>query len=548
MMQRNLDKDDIRDASDLLTHIDGWEKTGAYDENAIEALDRWHAKRERIHREAEALYTNIYAAYEAYVDSYESQHHSMEPERIAADMMNHNMSDSHIGTIGRALDEIQVEGTDLAVMQQAVMTPAYEQRLWHILHDVNSLLLEEDQFFGYFYLQMAHRIRFDMTSAFGINLKQGGYVLYVNPFILLRQPPDVMKDGIKREILHIISAHLMRVKALSQSFNKTAVHMAMDMVVNDYLEHVDRDAVTVANVNKRFGLLLKRFRTIEYYAKAIDKAMKEKPELFVPVDNSDTAVAMEFDPQTSHDIWDESDSIDTDTMDQITERYINEASKGDMEGYVKSLIDTFQKTRRALPWYFYLKKLMGKVASGYKKTTMRRNRRQPERLELSGTLRQHKANVWVALDMSGSITDAEFTNALEQVLQIVHAYNHRITVVECDNEVRRTYTMESVKDVKPRLDVRGATAFSPVFALANQNRVDLLVYFTDGKGEERLREASRGYKVLWVLTGENPQLSLHNPYGMVRELGYVGVDETQDIDEFVRMSNRGGFSMANQEI
>jgi len=548
MMQRNLDKDDIRDASDLLTHIDGWEKTGSYDAYAIEALDRWHAKRERIHREAEALYAQIYATYEAYVDSYEEQHHSVAPERIAADLMNHNMSDSHIGTIGRALEDMEVEGTNLAVMQQAVMTAAFEQRLWNILHDVNSLLLEEDQFFGYFYLQMAHRIRFDMTSAFGINLKQGGYVLYVNPFILLRQPPDVMKDGIKREILHIISAHLMRVKALSQGFHKTAVHMAMDMVVNDYLEHVDRDAVTVANVNERFGLLLKRFRTIEYYAKAIDKVMKEKPDLFVPIDNAETAVAMEFDPQTSHDIWDESDSIDTDTMDQITERYINEASKGDMEGYVKSLIDTFQKTRRALPWYFYLKKLMGKVASGYKKTTMRRNRRQPERLELSGTLRQHKANVWVALDMSGSITDVEFTNALEQVLQIVHAYNHRITVVECDNEVRRTYTMESVKDVKPRLDVRGATAFAPVFSLANQNRVDLLVYFTDGKGEERLREAPKGYKVLWVLTGENPQLSLHNPYGLVRELGYVGVDETQDIDEFVRMSNRGGFSMANQEF
>ena len=41
-------------------------------------------------------------SYEAYVDSYEEQHHSMEPERIAADLMNHNMSDSHIGTIGRA--------------------------------------------------------------------------------------------------------------------------------------------------------------------------------------------------------------------------------------------------------------------------------------------------------------------------------------------------------------------------------------------------------------------------------------------------------------
>ena len=47
----------------------------------------------------------------------------MAPERIAADLMNHNMSDSHIGTIGRALEDIEVEGTNLAVMQQAVMTP-----------------------------------------------------------------------------------------------------------------------------------------------------------------------------------------------------------------------------------------------------------------------------------------------------------------------------------------------------------------------------------------------------------------------------------------
>ena len=55
---------------------------------------------------------------------------------------------------------------------------------------------------------------------------------------------------------------------------------------------------------------------------------------------------MEFGPQTSHDIWDESDSIDTDTMDQITGAISTKPQKVDMEGYVKSLIDTFQKTRR----------------------------------------------------------------------------------------------------------------------------------------------------------------------------------------------------------
>ena len=102
----------------------------------------------------------------------------------------------------------------------------------------------------------------------------------------------------------------------------------MDMVVNDYLEHVDRDAITVANVNARYGLLLKRFRTLEYYAKAIDKAMQEKPDLFIAVEDSSQIIAMEFNADSSHDIWDESDAIDTETMDKITERYINEASKG----------------------------------------------------------------------------------------------------------------------------------------------------------------------------------------------------------------------------
>ena len=536
-MNRNLDKDDIRDASDLMTHIDGGEKH-QIDEEAVANLDRWYRKRERIHREAEALYEQLYARYTEYMDTQSS----IDPSRIAVDMVNHNISDSH-----REHQDL-VDTIELQTLSVAVLADGYEQRLWHILHEVNSLLLDEDQFFGYFYLQMNHEVRFDMTAAFGVNLKQSQYVLYVNPFILLRQPPDVMKDGIKREVLHVISAHLLRVQELSATYHKRAVHMAMDMVVNDYLEDVPRDAVTVANVNARLGLDLKRFRTVEYYAKAIDKVIQNKPDLFVSTNESHQVIAMEFNDESSHDIWDESDPIDGDTMDKITERYIESSSKGELEGYVKTLVSMFQKTRRALPWYFYLKKLIGKVASGRKKTTMRRNRRQPDRMDLSGSLRNHKANVWVALDMSGSITDSEFTAALEQVLQIVQAYNHRITVVECDNEVRRHYVMETVRDVKPRLDVRGATAFSPVIHMANQHKVDLLVYFTDGKGEAHFKWAPKGYKILWVLTGEHPELSVVNPHGMVRELGYVGIDETQDIDEFVRMSNRGGFSMANQEI
>ena len=49
-------------------------------------------------------------------------------------------------------------------------------------------------------------------------------------------------------------------------------------------------------------------------------------------------------------------------------------------------------------------------------------------------------------------------------------------------------------------------------------KLNLLVYFTDGKGEDRLEVIPRGYKVLWVISGRGDKLSLNNPYGAVKNL------------------------------
>ena len=61
-----------------------------------------------------------------------------------------------------------------------------------------------------------------------------------------------------------------------------------------------------------------------------------------------------------------------------------------------------------------------------------------------------------------------------------------------------------------------------MFEYAN-NRKNLiyLVYFTDGKGEDRLEVIPRGYKVLWVISGRGDKLSLKNPYGAVKKLSKV---------------------------
>ena len=175
---------------------------------------------------------------------------------------------------------------------------------------------------------------------------------------------------------------------------------------------------------------------------------------------------------------------------------------------------------------------------------MRRNRRQPERLDLPGCLRSHTAKILIGLDISGSITDAEFRQAIGEVLHLVRCYNHEIIVAECDDEIRRTYRIRTMDDVRGRLDIRGGTAYSPVFAYANTQRVDLVVYFTDGKGEEKLQTPPKGYKVLWVLSGKGDKLSLKKPFGLVKRLTKLPeYDPSLDFDDV----EKGGFSMNHQE-
>lgn len=186
---------------------------------------------------------------------------------------------------------------------------------------------------------------------------------------------------------------------------------------------------------------------------------------------------------------------------------------------------------------------MGTVESNKKKTITRRNRRQPERLDLRGQLRNHKAEIAVAVDISGSMSQEEFNQAIKEVLHIVKNYNHEITLIECDDQIRRAYKVKSVRDVQERRCVSGGTRFTPVFDYANKKNINLLIYFTDGKGEEKLQVIPRGYKVLWVISGRGDSLSLKESYGAVKKLSKIEIKDTSLEMSDVRSD---GYSMNNQ--
>ncbi|WP_026184052.1 vWA domain-containing protein [Desulfitobacterium hafniense] len=449
----------------------------------------------------------------------------------------------------------------------------FKDEFFSLVNQVNlSLLEDKDNFYSYFLMQMSREIRFDITSPTGVNFQGTHYVIHFNPMLFLNLNLRQMASTIKHEILHILSGHLWRAKALQGRYSTLAINMAMNIVVNTYLDDLPPYSVTLEWVNVHYALKLLPFKPFEYYVEEIQAALdllaadeaaeaerdgdeteesRESDELKYaeesnePDHNNDAdEIKTAYDPERTHDLWQESSAADEQTLREFTEKFVAHAQKGGLPGYLENMLSSLRNSQGELPWNLYLKRLMGTVPGDIKKTMTRRNRRQPERLDLRGQLRSHQAKILVALDISGSISDQEFNQAIKEVLAIVKNYHHEITIVECDSEIRRTYKVKTVRDVQERLKIRGGTRFTPVFEYANEHKVNVLIYFTDGQGEAKLQTIPRGYKTLWVLSGRGKELSLGKPYGAVKKLKQMEVK-----DDTLRMSDvkTEGFSMQDQE-
>ena len=421
----------------------------------------------------------------------------------------------------------------------------YKKKFFDLVNKVNfSLMEDKENFYGYFLFQMEKEIKFDISSATSVNFKGAKYVIYFNPIIFLELNIKQMETTIKHEILHILSQHLIRARDLKDKYSTLAINLAMDVVVNQYLDYLPQYSITLEWINNKYDLKLEPYKNFEYYLEKIQTELdlQEDDENGEEIDSNENAIS-EFDPEKTHDTWDDSDEIDEKTLRDFTEKFVDNSKKGITPTYIDTMIKSLKNSKGELPWNLFLKKLMGTVEANKKKTITRRNRRQPNRLDLRGELRGHKAEIAVAIDISGSISDEEYKQAIKEVLNIVKNYNQEITIIECDKEIRRAYKVKSVKDVKERIATGGGTKFSPVFEYANNKKINLLVYFTDGKGEEKLNVMPRGYKVLWVISGRGDKLSLENPYGAVKKLSKIEIKEdTIDMSD-VRSD---GYSMNNQ--
>src|SRR5690606_21009759 len=103
--------------------------------------------------------------------------------------------------------------------------------------------------------------------------KGAKYIIYFNPIIFLTLNIKQMETTIKHEILDILSMHLIRAKEFKGRYSKLALNMAMDVVVNNYLNYLPPYATTLERVNLTYSLELQPYESFEYYLQKLQDAI-----------------------------------------------------------------------------------------------------------------------------------------------------------------------------------------------------------------------------------------------------------------------------------
>lgn len=393
---------------------------------------------------------------------------------------------------------------------------SYKRSFFELIEDVILYLLQtQDVFFGQFMLRVRRCININLTVPIATIPKREGFIMYFNPFLFLICSKKEMAALFKHEIYHIMNSHYEREKKLKNRFSKEAINDALDISINQYIKDLPGFSRKLNAINMEYNLSLEENRSIEEYTEEIYKSIKSR--IREKQIKKDEDSKYEIDLSKAHDIWEEID-ISEEDIKNLTKKTAISAYAKNTPGGLEDIILAY-KEKAEIPWQEVLKNILPNVKSGYKKTITRRDRRQPERLDLRGRLPKNQIELIVAIDISASMKDDDIHKILIEILSITANTKNRITIIECDDEIRNIYELKSERDIRKRSKNNGSTKFTPVFKyiIDNKLRNSVLIYFTDGVGEKELEVKPINKKIIWVISG-NEELSLKKSYGEIKRI------------------------------
>jgi predicted metal-dependent peptidase len=368
------------------------------------------------------------------------------------------------------------------------------------LSKISKELMLKEPYYGFFLIMLNKIWRKDLPTA-GVSKNGINYQLAINEEFWMGLSEKHQMGLLKHELLHIAFGHLV---SFGSFRDKKLANVAMDMEINQY---IDPECLPDGgiDINNYEDLDLDIKAGCRYYYDKLQQLKDEKDKdgtcgneemdkLLDNIDNGDIP---------DHSTWEEFEDLseaEKKLIEKQLQKVLSDAKeqtikkRGNVPGEIEGVIIIEEIVRPKFDWRSYVRRFSGTSTKVFtKKIRRKENRRYDENPGLKIKMKQH---MLLAIDTSGSVSNAELTEFMNEIHHIYKA-GVDITIVQCDTSIN---SIEEYKG-KNELNVkgRGGTEFDPVldYYNANQKKYTSLVYFTDGECYTSVKPKGR---ILWVLS------------------------------------------------
>jgi predicted metal-dependent peptidase len=179
-------------------------------------------------------------------------------------------------------------------------------------------------------------------------------------------------------------------------------------------------------------------------------------------------------------------------------------SKGNLPSNISEWLNNLTK-KREVDWRQVLRRLAGNKRANTRKTLMRRDRRLPDFNWIKGKTKDHIGSVAVVGDESGSVSDAELTDAIGECVHICKTLNTPIWYVPVDTQAHKPIQLKS-NQTNFKRSACGGTVLAPALDKIHESRIpyNCLIVITDAFIDESDIDAFNGTRkpVIWLITSD----------------------------------------------
>lgn len=343
--------------------------------------------------------------------------------------------------------------------------------------------------------------------------------IHIDLTLLASMRMDELEHCLAHEAYHVIWGHPLR---YMHTAHPQLAAIACDMAVNEYLDEPPRNSWTRAMVEKITRTSFPaRAGSATYLQQLLSMPLAKQQQLASQLKSGGPSTKEGnqhrwINDQVGNEL---KRQAQVSQLRQQAYQSLTEHQRGLLPGNLAQQLQPIQE-HYDLPLRQAIWHLLGQVPSGHTPSRARFNRRQPWRMDLMGQVTKYDSHLYVFIDNSGSMADADISRLLDLCQRIVDRLDTKIVLQSFDaalqGPVQQLSHGQKIKFVRYG---GGGTSYQPIFNWLRDQHLAKnvpVIILTDGWGEREVDQAGF-HNVLWLLSTDYT-ISVKQPLGQVIHL------------------------------